>query len=280
MSKIEIYAQKSTRKEYDKRRGKKSHSGFIFILAMAWIIFALTTYSYITYLKNKIKSYEVSVSNFETKLDESKAYTKKIEDALNSSTELINQMSDKMTQLEEQNNHLEEQLNSLQEQVNKTTVKPSVKITRNTDLSVRTVMTADRMNYIIDQWSRRQDEESGFVGHGQAFIDASKLTGLDPVYILAISANESGFGTSRIAKEKNNFMGIGAYDSSPYESSHNMGDCIDQGIINGAVWIASNYYDEGKTSLHDMIYGGKLYSSSKEKWINDILWIWNKSYTL
>lgn len=270
---VDIYAQRSTRKEYDKRRGKKSNSEFIFILAMVWVIFALTTYSYITYLKNKIKSYEISISEFETKLDESKAYTKKIEDALNSSTELINQMSDKMTQLEEQ-------IDSLQEQVNETSVKPVAKINRNTDLSVRTVMTADRMNYIIDQWSQRQDEESSFVGHGQAFIDASKLTGLDPVYILAISANESGFGTSRIAKEKNNFMGIGAYDSSPYESSHNMGDCIDQGIINGAVWIASNYYDEGKTSLHDMIYGGKLYSSSKEKWINDILWIWNKSYTL
>lgn len=277
---VGIYAQKSTRKEYNKKRGKKDNSGFIFILCMLCFIFGLTTYTYVTYLKNKIKSYEAVTIELNKKLDDASGYTKQIEDSLDDATATINSMAIRMEELEKQNQQLEERLNGLEQQVNKTSVSPVAKVNRNTDLTVQTVMTAERMDYIIDQWNIREGGNCRFVGHGQSFINASKITGLDPVYILAISANESGFGTSSIAMKKNNFMGIGAYDSSPSTSSFEMGDSIDQGIINGAIWIADNYYNKGQTTLHDMIYGNKLYSTSKEKWINDIIWIWNKSYTL
>ena len=39
-----------------------------------------------------------------------------------------------------------------------------------------------------------------------------------------------------------------------------------------------HYYDEGQNTLYSMIYGKKQYSSSADKWINDISNIITKSY--
>lgn len=279
---VEVYAQRSTRKDYNKKHKTRIQDNKILMFVVLPIITVLITVNllYIGYLNTKIAMYEAATATLNKKLDDANGYTKQVEAAIDDATTTINSMAEKMQRLEEDNQMLQEKLNNLQQQVDKTSVSPVAKVNRNTDLSVQTVMTSDRMNYIIDQWNIREGGNCRFVGHGQAFIEASKMTGLDPVYILALSANESGFGTTRIAREKNNFMGIGAYDATPYDSSFIMGDGIDQGIINGAVWVADNYYNQGQTTLHDMIYGKKLYSTSKEKWINDIVWLWNKSYEL
>lgn len=253
------------------------------IVYLVWpIILALVVCNvvYIYSLQTKVKKYEDIVTNLESQLTSSNEYIGELQEALDNSSELINEMSLKMMQLEDKNYALESKLDSLTERIDETTVVPVAEVTKHTDLAIQTAMTTDRMNYIIDQWNERQGGKCRFVGHGQAFIDASKITGIDPVAILALSAHESGFGTSRIARTKNNFMGIGAYDASPYTSSYTMGDSIDQGIIQGAIWVADNYYKQGQTTLYQMIYGGKTYSTSKDKWINDIVWLWNKSYTL
>lgn len=279
---MEIYAQKSTRREYDKRYKKKRQKERLIVYIIWPIIMALVVCNgiYIYSLQHKVKGYEDIVANLEGQLNSANDYVAELHNALNDSSALIDEMSIKMMELEGQNDALEEKLNSIQEQIDKTTVTPVARVNKHTDLAIQTVMTTDRMNYIIDQWNKREGGNCRFVGHGQAFIDASKITGMDPVAILALSAHESGFGTSRIARTKNNFMGIGAYDASPYASAYTMGDSIDQGIIQGAIWVTKNYYEQGQTTLYQMIYGGKTYSTSKDKWINDIVWLWNKSYKI
>jgi beta-N-acetylglucosaminidase len=52
-------------------------------------------------------------------------------------------------------------------------------------------------------------------GIGEALVQAEAETGINALVLAAIAAHESGWGRSRIAKEKNNLAGLGAYDHSP-----------------------------------------------------------------
>lgn len=148
---------------------------------------------------------------------------------------------------------------------------------RYTDLSISEVIDEDRMNRIIDYWNERNGGNSPFAGNGKAFISASQKTGYDPIFLFAICSHESGFGTSKIARTKGNYCGIGAYDDSPYKSALVMGNTVEESITANAEWLYNNYYTKDQTTLNSMIYGSKCYSSSKEDWISGINSIMNTS---
>lgn len=146
-----------------------------------------------------------------------------------------------------------------------------------TDLSPMRTVNADQMNEIIYHWTRG---DSPFYNQGQTFIYASKESGLDPIYILAHAALESGWGRSSIATNKYNFFGIGAFDSNP-NNAIELADNVTQGIINGAVWIARNYYDCGQTTLYSMRYNNGYHEyCTSETWMYDINNIIQASYSL
>ena len=56
---------------------------------------------------------------------------------------------------------------------------------------------------------------TALAGLGQAFYGAEKDNGINALVLAAICAHESGWGTSRLARDKNNLAGLGAYDCSP-----------------------------------------------------------------
>ena len=158
--------------------------------------------------------------------------------------------------------------------------RKTIETSRNVDYSSIDVPTDLSVNNIINYW----DSLSGtteFSGSGQAFIDAAKSSGLDPVYILAHAGLESNWGKSAIARDKNNFFGIAAYDNSPYSSSYEMGNGTYDGIVSGATWIANNYYAAGQTNLYSMRYndGNHEYCTS-DTWMHDIVRIMQRSYEI
>lgn len=57
---------------------------------------------------------------------------------------------------------------------------------------------------------------TGLAGLGQAFYGAEKAYGVNGVILAGICAHESGWGTSRLAREKGNLAGLGAYDGAEY----------------------------------------------------------------
>ena len=144
------------------------------------------------------------------------------------------------------------------------------------DLVTSTVaLNTEDMNRIIDSYTAHV-ENSNLRGHGEAFIQASRETGLNPIYILAHAIIETGSGTSYLARDRYNFFGIAAYDSNP-GAAYAMGDNVDEGIINGAKWIRRNFYDQGYTTLSAMKNGG--YASS-DKWASDIAQVANSCIQL
>ena len=150
-----------------------------------------------------------------------------------------------------------------------------------TDLSVMTTITTDQMNEIIDHWAALRNWNTPFVGQGQIFIDAAKKSGLDPIYILAHAAVESGWGTSSLAQYHHNYFGIGAFDSNPSYASNYGNSDLAAGIIEGAKWIARNYYDQGQTSLYSMRYNNGVHEyCTSTTWIYNISSIMSTSYSL
>lgn len=122
-----------------------------------------------------------------------------------------------------------------------------------TDLSVSpdVIITAEDMNKIIDYWQFHIGVQTVFANKGDAFIKASKETGLNPIYILAHAAVESAWGTAALG-EKHNYFGINCIDSDPYNQGYDMGDSVEQGILAGAKWIKQNFYDYGCKTLGSM----------------------------
>lgn len=52
-------------------------------------------------------------------------------------------------------------------------------------------------------------------GMGGFFVEAGKFYSVNPVYLMALTIHESGWGTSHFARTRNNFWGYKAFDSDP-----------------------------------------------------------------
>ena len=112
--------------------------------------------------------------------------------------------------------------------------------TINQDLGVWAPISESELNSCINKLA---PSNSPFRGNASIFIKAAQESGLDPRYILAHAALESGWGTSSIARNKNNYFGIGAFDNSPYASAYSFNSGLAAGIVEGAKWISKNYYN-------------------------------------
>ena len=106
---------------------------------------------------------------------------------------------------------------------------------------------------------------SRLAGKGEVFKEAEKRYQVNALYLMAHSALESAWGRSQIAKDKNNFFGIAAYDTTPYDSAKSF-DNVDKGILGAAKWIRENYIDEGRTYLGNKSSGMNVLYASDPYW--------------
>ena len=110
-----------------------------------------------------------------------------------------------------------------------------------------------------------------------AILKAKFTYYLNPVYILAHAIHESGWGRSKIAKEKNNIFGYKAYDSSPFKSAmifKNYDDCVN--TVMGAVkkeylTPGGKYYNEATLEGMNVRYAtDRNWNKNIRKLMNEI----------
>ena len=125
-------------------------------------------------------------------------------------------------------------------------------------------------------------------GKGQVFVNAARKYNLDPLYLLAHSIHETGYGTSKLAKGityngvmTHNLFGIRAFDSNPNGEGakfafENGWTSIDAAIEGGAKWISDNYVNNSKYNQNtifkmkwDTVYGWHQYATDAG-WPNKI----------
>lgn len=100
---------------------------------------------------------------------------------------------------------------------------------------------------------------------GATFKEAEEHYHINALYLLAHSALESDWGRSKIARDKNNFFGITAYDTTPYLSAKTFDD-VDKGILGATKWIKENYIDRGRTFLGNKASGMNVDYASDPYW--------------
>ena len=130
------------------------------------------------------------------------------------------------------------------------------------DLRKPSNYTAEELDKV---YSLMNIKGSRLAGKGAIFKEAEERYQINALYLIAQSALESSWGRSQIAKDKNNFFGIGAYDTTPYDSAKSFDD-VDKGILAAAKWIRENYIDNGRTYLGNKSSGMNVLYASDPYW--------------
>jgi len=137
--------------------------------------------------------------------------------------------------------------------------------TQKTDTKSKTQLTSDLSfgmalnkpsGLTLEQFKKvlsdSKDTNKIFANNAEYFYYIEKQYNINGVFVAAVGIHESAWGTSKIAREKNNLFGYGAYDSNPYNGAYRFSDyseCID---LIARVFV--KYYINPKGTS---IYGGE-----------------------
>ena len=100
---------------------------------------------------------------------------------------------------------------------------------------------------------------------------------INGVFVAAVAIHESGWGTSKISKDKYNLFGYGAYDSSPYNSAYEFSNYSESIDLIARVFV--KYYLNPKgTAIYDgeqasgKYYNGATLTGVNKKYATDKNW--------
>ncbi len=97
-----------------------------------------------------------------------------------------------------------------------------------------------------------KDTNKIFTNNAQYFYYIEKQYNINGIFVAAVGIHESAWGTSKLALEKKNLFGYGAYDSNPYNGAYNFSDYSESIDLLARVFV--KYYLNPKGTS---IYGGE-----------------------
>ncbi|PAF37193.1 hypothetical protein CHH58_10155 [Terribacillus saccharophilus] len=139
------------------------------------------------------------------------------------------------------------------------------------------------------------DGKGTLEGQGKAFIDASKLYGINDIYLVSHATLETGNGKSQLAQGVNyngtkvyNMYGIGAYDSCAVECGAER--AYEEGwttpykaIVGGAKYIGAGYINSGQNTLYEMRWNPQAMANTGaygKQYATDIGWAYKQVNTM
>lgn len=128
--------------------------------------------------------------------------------------------------------------------------------------------------FVPDQYNSyiaANKKESVMLTTGNAFASAQNTYTINALLMFGVAINESGWGTSSIAKEKNNLFGLNAVDSSPGASANtfkSVEHCINEFAYE---WVHKDYLNGGDFRYRGPHLGDK-HSGMNVKYASDPYW--------
>ena len=122
-----------------------------------------------------------------------------------------------------------------------------------------------------------QDVNKIFENNAELFYEIEQKYNVNGVLLAAMGIHESGWGTSKIANDKKNLFGYGAYDSSPYASAFTF-ESYEEGIELLAKVLSKYYLNEAGTPIYDeekavaSFYNGPTLSGINVRYASDPEW--------
>ena len=139
------------------------------------------------------------------------------------------------------------------EDTNQTTSQSKGQLTSNLSfgmaLNKPSGLTLEQFKKVL---SDKKDTNKIFENNAEYFYYIEKQYNINGIFVAAVGIHESAWGTSKIARDKNNLFGYGAYDSNSYNGAYSFSDyseCID---LIARVFV--KYYINPKGTS---IYGGE-----------------------
>lgn len=122
-----------------------------------------------------------------------------------------------------------------------------------------------------------KDKNKIFTNNAEYFYYIEKQYNINGVFVAAVGIHESAWGTSKIALQKNNLFGYGAYDSNPYNGAYNFSNYSESIDLISRVFV--KYYINPKgTSIYGgekavgTYYNGSNLSGINKKYASDSNW--------
>lgn len=118
-------------------------------------------------------------------------------------------------------------------------------------------------------------DDNGLSGLGQVIVDVAQKHDINPYYIAAHAAWETGWGTSPIFLDKNNPFGYGAFDRCPYTCASSFKTLAD-GFEEAMAIIKEDYLTIGGRYYNGSTLAGMhVYYATDENWADGICQIMN-----
>ena len=118
----------------------------------------------------------------------------------------------------------------------------------NMDLTKPTGLTLEDYKKVLS--GNPSDTNKVIENNAENFYNAEQKYGVNGIFLASMAIHESAWGTSKIANDKKNLFGFGAYDRSPYESANSFDD-YSNGIDAVAKYLAKNYLNKAGTKIYD-----------------------------
>ena len=110
------------------------------------------------------------------------------------------------------------------------------------------------------------DKNSIFADNYEAFYNAEQTYGVNGIFIAAVGIHESAWGTSYLAKEKNNLFGYKAYDRDPINSAQDFESYVD------AINVVAEAISKNYLTPTGSYYNGTTIESVNQKYASDKSW--------
>lgn len=122
-----------------------------------------------------------------------------------------------------------------------------------------------------------RDVNKIFENNAEYFYYIEKQYNINGLFIAAIGIHESAWGTSKLAKDKNNLFGYGAYDSNPYNGAYTFSNYAESIDLMARV-LTKYYLNKPGTPIYNAekavgnYYYGETISSVNKKYATDKNW--------
>lgn len=122
-----------------------------------------------------------------------------------------------------------------------------------------------------------KDKNKIFENNAEYFYYIEKQYNINGVFVASVGIHESAWGTSKIAMQKNNLFGYGAYDSNPYNGAYNFSNYSESIDLLARVFV-KYYLNPTGTSIYGgekavgTYYNGSTLSGINKKYASDKNW--------
>ena len=136
------------------------------------------------------------------------------------------------------------------------------------DMPLNTVSGLTEDDFVKIFKGNASDKNKIFEDNAKVFYEIEQKYNVNGIFLAAIGIHESAWGTSKIAVDKKNLFGYGAYDRSPYESAYDF-ETYGEGIEILAKSMSKYYLnEEGVPVYDDEVATGKYYNGPTLAGIN------------